>query len=66
MCFLIKEEPPVPSSEAPEGSCLWWRRGRVELPLKQQLVVCVIPSWDVGNSLVMADSASHHLVDCLG
>ena len=38
---------------------VWWRSRRVELSLKQQLVVWVIPNWDVGGSLAMAGSVSH-------
>jgi hypothetical protein len=48
---LVKEEPPGDGQEAP---CLWWRRGRVELPLKQQLVVWVLPDWEVTRASLVA------------
>jgi hypothetical protein len=34
-------EPPENSPEA--RACFWWRRGRVELPLKRGLVLCLLP-----------------------
>jgi hypothetical protein len=57
-------EPP-PGDEGPDAESLrvWWRWSRVDLSLKQQLVVWVVPNWDVGDSLAMAGSASQHLVD---
>gem|GEM_PF-5708382 len=31
--------------QAEPSSCFWWRRRRVELPLKQHLAVCVVSAW---------------------
>ncbi len=36
---LIKE---LPNQADPEASCLWWRRGRVELPRKHGLAIYLI------------------------
>jgi hypothetical protein len=42
---------------------VWWRWSRLELPLKQQLVVWVIPNWDQRHALLvgraMQIAASH-------
>ena len=45
--ILLKEPPEL---HDPEARCLWWRRGRVELPLKQ-LPILVITSWIQFNRL---------------
>jgi len=36
-CPPEKTEPPDNSSEGPGAPCLWWRRGRVELPVQRAL-----------------------------
>jgi len=45
--ILLKEPPEL---HDPEALCLWWRRGRVELPLKQ-LPLLLITSWIQINRL---------------
>ena len=39
------EASPLTEDATETGSCLWWRRGRVELGLKHGLAVLVVISW---------------------
>jgi len=40
--IILLNEPPENTPEA--RSCFWWRRGRVELPLKRGLTICIFSS----------------------
>ena len=45
--FILLKEPP--EIHDPEARCLWWRRRRVELPLKQLPVLVISPVMDCSD-----------------
>ncbi len=48
---LINEPPPADFEPEAAGSCLWWRRGRVDLDLKHGIAVIVAATWSRRRSL---------------
>jgi site-specific DNA recombinase len=44
--IILLNEPPEDTPEA--RSCFWWRRGRVELPLKHGVTLCILAGTPTG------------------